>query len=484
MEATLLVFPFAMVLGRDARALVDAELTATYSRKGVDFSLLASECKALGDYFADADMDVNAIQWDVDKADTDSWEDLWRAYAEDAGLKGKAQAVRVLRFLKARGETGAGKDAYKGRAKGIVDLLTVKGISVSDDTILELEGCLIREEAGDINAQSTCIEVIWLLYLCELPSAAVSTWYESQKTMMHRVGKMAPIELRTNASYKEVVKDSTTPVLERVLSSWTSQGYSQWTQYYHSAKARLHGNGFPLAARRLEEIVSRVEEQFCSAENGKALMRRYLWNYFFIEFMGLGMPEEKGTRSWDRVMQPPKGGEMQSLLDERPTMAKEAAASQCASMVAAAGGAPNWWQQQAIAMGMAPSQVLDARAMGASFEGMQWPTQQPQNAWATMPWSNGFMPQWAGSGWGTQPANQMRGSGGGPSQPPILEIPQLEDKKRGPCAFCEGAHDLSDCTRFRDAKRKDRTEQAAKIAARKAAQAARLEAEGGTPIKE
>ena len=103
---------------------------------------------------------MTSIQWDVDKADVESWEDLWRAYAEDAGLKGKAQSVRVLRFLKARGESGAGKEAYKGRAKGIVDLLTDKGISVSDDTILELEGCLIREEAGDINAQSTCIEVI------------------------------------------------------------------------------------------------------------------------------------------------------------------------------------------------------------------------------------------------------------------------------------------------------------------------------------
>ena len=34
---------------------------------------------------------------------------------------------------------------------------------------------------------------------------------------------MAPIELRTNAAYKEVVKDSTTLVLERVLSSWTLQ---------------------------------------------------------------------------------------------------------------------------------------------------------------------------------------------------------------------------------------------------------------------
>ena len=161
--STLLFCAFAMVLGRDARALVDAELTATYSRKGVDFSLLSAEAKALGDYFAGLDMDVTSVQWDVDKADVESWEDLWRAYAEDAGLKGKAQSVRVLRFLKARGESGAGKEAYKGRAKGIVDLLTDKGISVTDDTILELEGCLIREEAGDINAQSTCIEVIWLL---------------------------------------------------------------------------------------------------------------------------------------------------------------------------------------------------------------------------------------------------------------------------------------------------------------------------------
>ena len=64
-------FSSAMVLGRDARALVDAELQATYSRKGVDFSLLKTEYTALGDYFSDADMDVNSIQWHVDKADVE-----------------------------------------------------------------------------------------------------------------------------------------------------------------------------------------------------------------------------------------------------------------------------------------------------------------------------------------------------------------------------------------------------------------------------
>ena len=58
MASTLLFCAFAMVLGRDARALVDAELSATYSRKGVDFSLLSAEAKALGDYFAGLDMDV------------------------------------------------------------------------------------------------------------------------------------------------------------------------------------------------------------------------------------------------------------------------------------------------------------------------------------------------------------------------------------------------------------------------------------------
>ena len=292
---------------------------------------------------------------------------------------------------------------------------------------------------------------------------------------------MAPIELRTNAAYKEVVKDSTTPVLERVLSSWTSQGYSQWTQYYHSAKARLHGNGFPLAARRLEEIVSRVEEQFCSADGGKQLMRRYLWNYFFIEFMGLGMPEEKGTRSWDRVMQPPKGGELQLLMDEKPTMAKEAAASHFAPMVAAAGGAPLYWQQQAIAMGMGHSQIMDARAMGSAAESLMGQQQPQWNPWATCPSCNGTGGySWPASAWGTFPSMQQRGSGAGASQPPIFELPQLEDKKKGPCGFCEGAHDIGDCTRFREAKRKDRQEQAAKIAARKAAQLARLEGEGGS----
>ena len=43
--------------------------------------------------------------------------------------------------------------------------------------------------------------------------------------------------------------------------------------------------------------------------------------------MGLGMPCERGQKSWDRVMAPPKGNEAHMLMEERPTMATEAAAS-------------------------------------------------------------------------------------------------------------------------------------------------------------
>lgn len=119
----------------------------------------------------------------------------------------------------------------------------------------------------------------------------------------------------------------TTPVLERVFSSWTSTGYSAWQQYYHLTKSRLHGYRYPLAGRRLEQVASLAEEQICSAENGKALIRKYTWSYFSDEFTGLGMPKEKGEKSWDRVMLPPRGAEAQMLIEERPPTAKEAAAS-------------------------------------------------------------------------------------------------------------------------------------------------------------
>ena len=67
----------------------------------------------------------------------------------------------------------------------------------------------------------------------------------------------------------------------------------------------------------------------------------------------------------------------------------------------------------------------------------------------------------------------MRGTGrggGGPSTPPILEI-----DSKGPCDFCKGNHDQSQCTKFRDfykkAQKELQSQIAAKIAARKAAAA-------------
>ena len=138
----------AMTLGRDALAAVRAELGATHSRKGVDFALLKNEVEKLTDYFNDLDMDVDAIAFDVDATDEEGWEQMWHAYVEDAGLKGKAPRIRVVRFLKARSESGGAVAAYNGRAKGVVDLLQGKGISLTDATISELERSLVRSEAA------------------------------------------------------------------------------------------------------------------------------------------------------------------------------------------------------------------------------------------------------------------------------------------------------------------------------------------------
>ena len=95
-----------MTLGRDALAAVRAELDATHSRKGVDFALLRGEADKLAAYFDSMDMDVSSIAFDVDVTDEEGWESMWHAYVEDAGLKGRAPRVRVVRFLKERAESG------------------------------------------------------------------------------------------------------------------------------------------------------------------------------------------------------------------------------------------------------------------------------------------------------------------------------------------------------------------------------------------
>ena len=472
-----------MGLDRDALAAVRAELAATHSRKGVEFKLLEREVDTLLAYFDSHDMDVDSIPFDVDEGDPRSWEQEWQAYVEDAGLKGKAPAIRVVRFLQAREDSGGAAVAYNGRAKSVVTLLNSKGVTLSDTTISELERCLITAEAGDINDQSTCVEVIWLVYLGELPSETVCKWYKSQRAVMQKLGSLAPIEVRNQGEYKTCVKDSTTPVLERVLSSWTSTGYTQWMRYYQLTKNRLHGYGYPLAARRLEQVVGAAEEQFSTADNGKALIRKYLWSYFFEEFTGLGMPCDKGSKSWDRVMQPPKGSEAHLLMEERPTMAKEAAASPLSQLSGTHQHVLMQAQQLVSALGLAGSPGMsggDGSQFNQHAVAQQMWLQQMQAASGQLPQA-GFGPAMM------QPQGLLMGGGGSGgggrgALSPSAQILELDapKTKRGPCELCGGAHDMvRECTKFReffkDAKKSYQSEIAAKIAARKAAAAAKEE---------
>ena len=74
--------PIAMVLDRDAVAAHRAELTATHSRKGVSFSLLANDIAKLLTFFTDNDMDVDCVHYDVDRSNEESWQAEWLEYAQ------------------------------------------------------------------------------------------------------------------------------------------------------------------------------------------------------------------------------------------------------------------------------------------------------------------------------------------------------------------------------------------------------------------
>ena len=70
----LLALPLAMVLDRDSVAAHRAELTATHTRKGVSFSLLANDVAKLLTFFTDNDMDVDCVHYDVDRSNEESWQ--------------------------------------------------------------------------------------------------------------------------------------------------------------------------------------------------------------------------------------------------------------------------------------------------------------------------------------------------------------------------------------------------------------------------
>ena len=78
-----------MALDAAGRAAHEGVLQATFRRHKLPAALRAT----IVDFFVAKGWSVVDVPWDVDASDEAGWEAAWRAFLEDADVKGKSEAV-------------------------------------------------------------------------------------------------------------------------------------------------------------------------------------------------------------------------------------------------------------------------------------------------------------------------------------------------------------------------------------------------------
>ena len=91
------------------------------------------------------------------------------------------------------------------------------------------------------------------------------------------------IDLCVMKEYSVQMKNTTSNMAERAFK--TAAGTEKW---YSSTAALLDSMGLPKATHRLHRVVAQCRAQ---AHGDEALFRAFLHGYFFVDYLGRGLPE-------------------------------------------------------------------------------------------------------------------------------------------------------------------------------------------------
>jgi hypothetical protein len=257
-------------------------------------------------YFAGRGEALVDLPTDVDTDDSTSWQSEWETIAKSAGITDEVDIGRLVQWLRKR---AAGPSAGKavGAAGRALETLETHGITLSAAVVSDLEKTLSSGEAGDIVAQSTSCLCVALIYVGKpFEPDDAERWQRLHSGLSPTSAAMGggQIDICQFESYILLQKRSNHLTLERALK--TKAG---WEEKFDSTLNLLQSHGLTGAVTMWHMVARQAVQQ---ARDNEKKQRAYLYQYFFHEYLGLGMPTVLGIRSAVNTLAP---GSSDSLGD-------------------------------------------------------------------------------------------------------------------------------------------------------------------------
>ena len=378
----------------------------------------------------------------ADASKLDDWVEEWLDTAKAAGIADLLDVKNVGRWIREE-DSSSLAGLRSGKAFAVADALARKGVVLDRAGELAITAALAAAEQGDTAAQCRHVDVIWHIYTGQSPGEDDrAAFLEKRAACMHGT-EDATVDLRLFKSYSKQMSSTSVPTLERSLIDRTG---AMWPAYYADKIAWLNANanGFAHAAMRFISIVAFAD----TISGGQwAKKRRYLQLYFFEYHLGRGMPETRCVEAALRVSSGdaaaagpelkstvPSGNPMGDLMDQFQQMQMMGRWQEMSQM-------PQFQMHQPLGSPPLPG--------GAGpFEPFGWKTPVPtmQSAYGALQQAHAQMPQ----GQWPQPLGGMQG---GFSLPPALGyagggLEEVTPAEQTPCAFCQGNHVQSKCTKY------------------------------------
>ena len=179
-----------------------------------------------------------------------------------------------------------------------VEAFESAGTVISAEAVAALDREIVRTERGAATAQCTSIACTGAIYLgkARLEPESIE-WMERARAAIDEDGT---VDLTVMGEYSKQMKNTTSNMLERALNS--DSAIEQW--YLRTADL-LDTMGLPKATHRLHRVVHQCRAQ---AHGDGSLFRAYLRGYFFVDFLGRGMPSVVAQASALIVLGDPKRG--------------------------------------------------------------------------------------------------------------------------------------------------------------------------------
>ena len=98
-----------------------------------------------------------------------AWLDEWHDYALAAGIGDRADANNVVRWIGESGDASQLAGLRSGKAFAVADVLTKRGLPIDRGAELAITAALAAADKGDMIAQCRHPDVVWQLYLGQLP---------------------------------------------------------------------------------------------------------------------------------------------------------------------------------------------------------------------------------------------------------------------------------------------------------------------------